>query len=48
MRADLTLVLRYMPMWLDDPFRSVIAATILLAAAVTTIAVGMSIVDLFV
>ena len=35
-------------MWLDDPFRSVIAATILLAAAVATIAVGMSIVDLFV
>ena len=35
-------------MWLDDPFRSVIVATILIAAAVATIATGMSIVDLFV
>ncbi len=35
-------------MWLDDPFRSVIAATILIGAAVITIAAGMSIVNLFV
>ena len=35
-------------MWLDDPFRSVIAATILIAAAVVTIVAGMSLVDVFV
>ena len=35
-------------MWLDDPFRSVIAATFIFAAACVTIAAGMSIVDLFV
>jgi len=35
-------------MWLDDPFRSVIAATILIGAAVLTIVAGMSVVDLFV
>jgi hypothetical protein len=35
-------------MWLDDPFRSVIAATILIAAAVVTIVAGMSVVDIFV
>lgn len=35
-------------MWLDDPFRSVIAATILIGAAVLTIVAGMSVVDIFV
>ena len=37
-----------MSIWLEDPFRSVITATIIFAAACMTIAAGMSIVDIFV